>query len=78
MTITNEKGEIEKGDLSYNRQDFREITSNKQLNFLQHIKTLLKITGEAAADLAEFVKLYNPQNRHKRKETWSEENEEDR
>ena len=162
MTITNEDGEIEKEDLSYNRQDFWETTSNKQLNFLQHIKTQLKITGEAAvvlpdnvlfeggageevrkqlmkttelhtilrlptglfyaqgvkanvlffdnkpaskeawtkevwiydyrtnihhtlkkkqmttADLADFVKLYNPQNRHKRTETWSEENQEGR
>ncbi|MBT3210311.1 MAG: SAM-dependent DNA methyltransferase [Bacteroidetes bacterium] len=158
MTITNEQGEAEKEDLSYNRQDFWETTSNKQLNFLQHIKTQLKITGEAAvvlpdnvlfeggageevrkqlmlttdlhtilrlptglfyahgvkanvlffdnkaaskeaqtkevwiydyrtnihhtlkkkqmsmADLADFVKLYNPDNRHKRTETWSEEN----
>ncbi|TRX72564.1 class I SAM-dependent DNA methyltransferase [Carboxylicivirga sp. M1479] len=158
MTITNEAGEIQKEDLSYNRQDFWETTSNKQLNFLQHIKTQLKVTGEAAvvlpdnvlfeggageevrkqlmlttelhtilrlptglfyahgvkanvlffnnkpasktahtkevwiydyrtnihhtlkkkamstADLAEFVKLYNPQNIYKRKETWSEEN----
>jgi len=29
-------------------------------------------------DLAEFVKLYNPGNRHKRTETWSEENPEGR
>jgi type I restriction enzyme M protein len=162
MTITNEQGEIQKEDLSYNRQDFWETTSNKQLNFLQHIKTQLKILGEAAvvlpdnvlfeggageevrkqlmkttdlhtilrlptglfyaqgvkanvlffdnkpaskeaqtkeiwiydyrtnihhtlkkkqmttADLAGFVKLYNPDNRHKRSETWSEENEEGR
>lgn len=162
MTITNEEGEIEKEDLSYNRQDFWETTSNKQLNFLQHIKTQLKIDGEAAvvlpdnilfeggageevrkqlmktadlhtilrlptgifyrpgvkanvlyfknkpaskeawtkdiwfydyrtnvhhtlkkkpmmmSDLEEFVKLYNPSNINKRKETWSEENEEGR
>ncbi len=162
MTITNEEGEIQKEDLSYNRQDFWETTSNKQLNFLQHIKTQLKITGEAAvvlpdnvlfeggageevrkqlmkttelhtilrlptglfyaqgvkanvlffdnkpaskeahtkevwfydyrtnihhtlkkkqmgtADLAEFVKLYNPKNRNKRTETWSEKNKEGR
>ena len=162
MTITNEAGGIEKEDLSYNRQDFWETTSNKQLNFLQHIKTQLKITGEAAvvlpdnvlfeggageevrkqlmkttelhtilrlptglfyaqgvkanvlffdnkpaskvaqtreiwfydyrtnihhtlkkkqmtmADLSEFVELYNPANRYKRTETWSEENQEGR
>jgi type I restriction enzyme M protein len=162
MTITNEAGELEKEDLSYNRQDFWETTSNKQLNFLQHIKTQLKITGEAAvvlpdnvlfeggageevrkqlmittelhtilrlptglfyaqgvkanvlffnnkpaskeahtkevwiydyrtnihhtlkkkqmtkADLADFIKLYNPQNIYKRKETWSATHEEGR
>ncbi|MCH2208024.1 MAG: type I restriction-modification system subunit M [Lentisphaerales bacterium] len=162
MTITNEEGDIEKEDLSYNRQDFWETTSNKQLNFLQHIRTQLKATGQAAVvlpdnvlfeggagekirqelmkttdlhtilrlltgifyrpgvkanvlffdnkpggkeiqtkeiwyydyrtnvhhtlkkkpmtmnDLADFVESYNPENRHKRKETWSEENPEGR
>ena len=162
MISTNEQGEIEKQDLSYNRQDFWESTSNKQLNFLQHIKTQLKITGEAAvvlpdnilfeggageevrkqlmkttelhtilrlptgvfyaqgvkanvlffnnkpaskeawtkeiwfydyrtnihhtlkkkpmrmSDLAEFVKLYNSKNINKRRQTWSEKNEEGR
>lgn len=162
FTITNEAGEAEKEDLSYNRQDFWEKTSNKQLNFLQHIKTMLKVTGQAAVvlpdnvlfeggageeirkqlmlttdlhtilrlptglfyaqgvkanvlffdnraaskeaqtkevwfydyrtnihhtlkkkpmttnDLAEFVELYNSKNRHKRTETWSEQNPEGR
>jgi len=55
MTITNEEGEQEKQDLSYNRQDFWATTSNKQLNFLQHIKSLLKITGEAAVVLPDNV-----------------------
>lgn len=162
MTITNEEGKLEKQDYTINRQDFIATTSNKQLNFLQHIKTLLKTTGMAAvvlpdnvlfeggagetvrkemlkttelhtilrlptgifyaqgvkanvlfydnkpaskepwtkevwiydyrsnihhtlkkrpmrfADLEDFVKLYNPENRNKRKETWSEENPEGR
>ena len=34
--------------ISYTRQDFRATTSNKQLNFLQHVKTLVKINGRAA------------------------------
>ena len=55
MTITNEEGEQEKQDLSYNRQDFWATTSNKQLNFLQHIRTLLKINGEAAVVLPDNV-----------------------
>ncbi|MDF7824704.1 class I SAM-dependent DNA methyltransferase [Pontiellaceae bacterium B12227] len=55
MTITNEAGEAEKQDMSYNRQDFWETTSNKQLNFLQHIKSMLKVTGEAAVVLPDNV-----------------------
>lgn len=55
MTITNEEGEQEKEDLVYNRQDFWVSTSNKQLNFLQHIRTLLKETGEAAVVLPDNV-----------------------
>ena len=47
--------EIVKEDLSYNRQDFWETTSNKQLNFLQHIKTQLRINGEAAVVLPDNV-----------------------
>jgi type I restriction enzyme M protein len=34
--------------LTYERQDFWATTSNKQLNFVQHVKTLLKINGRAA------------------------------
>jgi len=55
MTITNEEGGQEKQDLSYNRQDFWATTSNKQLNFLQHIRSLLKITGQAAVVLPDNV-----------------------
>lgn len=158
MTFTNEEGEQEEEELVYNRQDFWTTSSNKQVNFVQHINTLLKATGKAAvvvpdnvlfeggageivrkkllettdlhtilrlptgifykpgvkanviffdkrpasaatqtqevwvydfrtnihftlkqhpmtdADLADFIKCYNPQNRHERIETWSEEN----
>ena len=55
ITITNEDGEAEKQDMSYNRQDFWETTSNKQLNFLQHIKTMLRVNGEAAVVLPDNV-----------------------
>ncbi|WP_292388018.1 HsdM family class I SAM-dependent methyltransferase [Methanosarcina sp. UBA5] len=162
MTFTNEEGEQEKEDLTYNRQDFWTTTSNKQLNFLQHIHTILKTGGQAAvvlpdnvlfeggagetirkkllettdlhtilrlptgifyangvkanvlffeakpaskeswtkevwiydyrtnvhhtlkknpmkySDLEDFIKCYNPENRHSRKETWSEESPEGR
>jgi type I restriction enzyme M protein len=156
MTFTNEEGEEEQEDLVYNRQDFWATTSNKQLNFVQHIHTMLKVDGKAAVvvpdnvlfeggagetvrkkllettelhtiirlptgifykpgvkanviffdnraaskhaqtkeiwiydfrtnmhftlkkdplkyeDMKEFIECYNPDNRHKRKETWSE------
>lgn len=158
LTFTNEEGEQEEEDLIYNRQDFWTTSSNKQLNFVQHINTILKATGKAAivvpdnvlfeggageivrkkllattdlhtilrlptgifykpgvkanviffdkrpasaemqtrevwiydfrtnvhftlkqhpmteSDLADFVKCYNPENRHERIETWSDVN----
>jgi type I restriction enzyme M protein len=162
MTFTNQEGEEASEDLVYNRQDFWATTSNKQLNFVQHIHTMLKADGKAAVvvpdnvlfeggagetvrkrllettelhtilrlptgifyrpgvkanvifynnrpaskttqtkevwiydfrtnmhftlkkdplkfeDLREFIQCYNPANRHKRKETWSEKNPEGR
>ena len=55
MTITNEDGEEDRDALTYERQDFWETTSNKQLNFLQHIVTILKTTGQAAVVLPDNV-----------------------
>ena len=55
MTFTNEEGEQDTEDLTYNRPDFYVTTSNKQLNFLQHIKTMLKTDGKAAVVLPDNV-----------------------
>lgn len=55
LTFTNEEGEQEEEDLVYNRQDFWTTSSNKQLNFLQHINTLLKATGKAAVVVPDNV-----------------------
>lgn len=55
MTATNEEGEEETDELTYNRQDFWETTSNKQLNFVQHIRTMLKSTGQAAVVVPDNV-----------------------
>ena len=55
MTFTNEEGEQESEDLVYNRTDFWTTTSNKQLNFVQHINTLMKATGRAAVVLPDNV-----------------------
>jgi len=48
ITIMNSEGKADKESLIYERPDFWATTSNKQLNFLQHVKTLLKINGRAA------------------------------
>lgn len=55
ITFTNEEGETEKDDLVYNRTDFRVTTGNKQLNFVQHINSMLKTTGKAAVVLPDNV-----------------------
>jgi type I restriction enzyme M protein len=55
MTITNEEGEEDRDALTYERQDFWETTSNKQLNFLQHIVSTLKLDGKAAVVLPDNV-----------------------
>ncbi len=55
MTFTNEEGEQEEESLTYNRQDFWATTSNKQLNFVQHIRTMLKTTGKAAVVVPDNV-----------------------
>mgnify|MGYP000043479660 CR=1 FL=1 len=55
MTFTNEQGEQETDNLTYNRQDFWATTSNKQLNFVQHIRSMLKSTGRAAVVVPDNV-----------------------
>ena len=55
LTFTNEDGEQEEEELIYNRQDFWTRSSNKQLNFIQHINTILKSTGKAAVVLPDNV-----------------------
>ena len=55
MSFTNEEGEQTTDSLTYNRQDFWATTSNKQLNFVQHIRTMLKTTGRAAVVVPDNV-----------------------
>ena len=55
VTIVNEAGESSKESLTINRDDFWASTSNKQLNFLQHIFTILKQHGRAAVVLPDNV-----------------------
>ncbi len=125
-TIVAENGKVSRETDIIEREDFWATTSNKQLNFIQHVKTLLKQNGRAAVvvpdnvlfeggagetirrklphecetpwtkklwiydlrtnmhftlktsslqrtDLDEFMKCYNPENRHSRKATWKPE-----
>jgi len=48
ITVTNAEGKAQRDDFTYSRQDFWDTTSNKQLNFVQHVRTMLKTTGRAA------------------------------
>jgi type I restriction enzyme M protein len=40
ITVVNEEGDEAREALTYVRDDFWATTSNKQLNFLQHVKSL--------------------------------------
>ena len=55
VTIVNADGDTSKESLVINRDDFWASTSNKQLNFLQHIFTILKQHGRAAVVLPDNV-----------------------
>ena len=48
VTYVTEEGEMRRESQTVVRDDFWTSTSNKQLNFVQHVKTLLKIHGRAA------------------------------
>jgi type I restriction enzyme M protein len=48
ITVVGADGEAKRENLTVVRDDFWATTSNKQLNFLQHVKTLLTIGGRAA------------------------------
>ena len=48
LTFVNTEGESERETLVVERPDFWATTSNKQLNFLQHVRTLLRVHGSAA------------------------------
>jgi type I restriction enzyme M protein len=54
-TVLGADGKAEKETQTYVREDFVATTSNKQLSFLQHIKSVLKIGGKAAVVLPDNV-----------------------
>ncbi|MER7273480.1 class I SAM-dependent DNA methyltransferase [Dactylosporangium sp. NPDC000244] len=55
ITVYGTDGRLDKEDISYDRTDFRSTTTNKQLNFVQHIMSALKVDGRAAVVLPDNV-----------------------
>ena len=55
VTFVTDEGEMKREAQSIVRDDFWTSTSNKQLNFVQHVKTILKIHGKAAVVVPDNV-----------------------
>ena len=55
MTFVTDEGDVAREDLVVVRDDFWTRTSNKQLNFVQHVKTLLATGGRAAVVVPDNV-----------------------
>ncbi|WP_081438711.1 HsdM family class I SAM-dependent methyltransferase [Pseudofrankia asymbiotica] len=55
ITVVGSDGSLENEDIAYDRDDFCATTTNKQLNFLQHIMSLLAVNGRAAVVLPDNV-----------------------
>lgn len=55
VTFINEEGETKRESQTIVRDDFVTSTSNKQLNFVQHVKTILEINGRAAVVVPDNV-----------------------
>jgi type I restriction enzyme M protein len=55
FTIVGEGGKNQSDKISYQRPDFWTTTSNKQLNFVQHVYSMLKENGRAAVVVPDNV-----------------------
>ncbi len=55
ITVVNGEGKLDKHAVAYSRPDFWVTTTNKQLNFVQHVKSLLEINGRAAVVVPDNV-----------------------
>jgi len=55
VTYVTDEGETKRESLTVVRDDFWTSTSNKQLNFVQHVKTILEIHGRAAVVVPDNV-----------------------
>jgi type I restriction enzyme M protein len=55
VLIVSADGDTEREDLTVFRDDFWATTSNKQLNFVQHVRTILETNGRAAVVVPDNV-----------------------
>ncbi len=55
ILVVGEDGETDREAITYEREDFWATTTNKQLNFVQHVKSLLQIHGRAAVVVPDNV-----------------------
>jgi type I restriction enzyme M protein len=55
VLVISEEGQEEREDLSIYREDFWASTTNKQLNFVQHVHTMLDMNGRAAVVVPDNV-----------------------
>lgn len=55
ILVVADDGDTEREAITYEREDFWATTTNKQLNFLQHVKSLLAIHGRAAVVVPDNV-----------------------
>ncbi len=55
VMVVSDGGETDRQTVSYERDDFWTSTTNKQLNFVQHVKSLLDIHGRAAVVVPDNV-----------------------
>jgi type I restriction enzyme M protein len=55
ILVVADDGDTARENITYEREDFWATTSNKQLNFVQHVKSLLTIHGRAAVVVPDNV-----------------------
>lgn len=55
ITVVGDDGRSSRDDIAYSRNDFWVTTTNKQLNFVQHIASMLAVPGRAAVVLPDNV-----------------------
>jgi type I restriction enzyme M protein len=55
ILVVGEEGDTARESITYEREDFCATTTNKQLNFVQHVKSLLAVHGRAAVVVPDNV-----------------------